>query len=421
MKLSQPTDFAALVGIDWADRKHDVCLTLPNTTTFETQSLAHKPEIIEQWAMTLKKRFPKQRIAVCCELKKGPLIYALSKYNHLVLFPVNPQTVAKFRKAFSTSGAKDDPDDAQLQCELLAKHMDKLHPLMPQNPKLRALQQLVEYRRRCVADKVQITNRLRSALKNYFPQVLDWFTNIDTIIFCDFLTRWPNLKISKRAHKATLFNFFQNHNARYSNINHQRVNAIKSAVPLTEDEAILIPNQLLVQRLIEQLRVALRTIECFDDEIKTIFRHLADRRLFESFPGAGAVLAPRLCVAFGEQRNRYQSPDEIAKYAGIAPVLERSGKKSWVHWRYACPKFLRQTFVEWAGESVRHSFWANAYYNQQKAKGKPHQSIVRCLAFKWIRIAFRCWKDRKPYDESTYLLALKKRNSPLLTFAAEMN
>ena len=421
MKPFQTTDFAALIGIDWADRSHEICMALPNCSTFKTDTLPHKPEAIDRWAMEIKKRFPKKRIAICCELKKGPLIYALSKYNHLVLFPVNPQTVAKLRKAFSTSGAKDDPNDAQLQCELLAKHMDKLSPLMPQNPKLRALQQLVEYRRRCVSDKVQITNRLRSALKNYFPQVLEWFADIDTNIFCDFLTRWPTLRAAKRARKTTLFNFFQNHNARYSNINHQRIQAIKSAVTLTEDEGILLPNQLLVQRLIEQLRVALNTIECFDDEIKTIFQQLTDRKLFESFPGAGVVLAPRLCAAFGEQRNRYQSADEIAKYAGIAPVLERSGKKSWVHWRYACPKFLRQTFVEWAGESVRHSFWANAYYNQQKAKGKPHQTIIRCLAFKWIRIAFRCWQNRKPYDESTYLQALKKRNSPLLKFAAENN
>jgi len=63
-------------------------------------------------------------------------------------------------------------------------------------------------------------------------------------------------------------------------------------------------------------------------------------------------------VAFGEQRERFTSAEELQKYAGIAPVTERSGKKSWVHWRLQCPTFLRQTFVEWAAESIRHSFWA---------------------------------------------------------------
>ncbi|MFT6031009.1 MAG: hypothetical protein ACI8O8_002757 [Oleiphilaceae bacterium] len=108
---------------------------------------------------------------------------------------------------------------------------------------------------------------------------------------------------------------------------------------------------------------------------------------------------------------------QMQKYAGIAPVIESSGKKTWTHWRYSCPTFLRQTFVEWAGFSTRYSFWAKAYYEQQKSKGKPHNSIIRSLAFKWIRIIFRCWKTSTPYDESKYLEALKRRGSPLLKFA----
>jgi hypothetical protein len=75
--------------------------------------------------------------------------------------------------------------------------------------------------------------------------------------------------------------------------------------------------------------------------------------------------------------------------------------------------------VEWAGLSVRYSFWAKAYYRQQEAKGKPHNTIIRSLAFKWIRILFRCWKTYTLYDESTYLTALKSKGSPLLKFAVE--
>ena len=110
------------------------------------------------------------------------------------------------------------------------------------------------------------------------------------------------------------------------------------------------------------------------------------------------------------------NPEDLQRYGGVAPVLERSGNKAWVHWRYCCPKFLRQTFVEWAGETVKLSFWANAFYEKQKAKGKSHQTIIRALAYKWIRILHRCWLDRKPYNEAAYLLALKKKQSPLLDF-----
>ena len=102
------------------------------------------------------------------------------------------------------------------------------------------------------------------------------------------------------------------------------------------------------------------------------------------------------------------------KYAGVAPVTERSGKKCWVHWRWQCPTFLRQTFVEWAAQTINKSFWAGAYYRQQREKGCTYQAAVRALAFKWIRILYRCWQTHTPYNESTYLKALERRGSPLL-------
>jgi len=142
---------------------------------------------------------------------------------------------------------------------------------------------------------------------------------------------------------------------------------------------------------------------------------LLDYRLFQDLPGAGKNLAPRLLAAFGEGRQRYQRADELQKYAGIAPVTERSGKKSGVHWRWQCPKFMRQTFVEWAGQTINKSFWAGAYYRQQREKGSSYQAAVRALAFKWIRILHRCWMTRTPYDETTYLNALRTRGSPILT------
>jgi transposase len=348
------------------------------------------------------------------ELNKGPLVYALRKYDFLVLFPINPGTLAKYRDAFTPSHAKDDPTDAKLQLELLLKHRDKLQPLNPQSPAMRALAQLVEHRRRVVGDKVRITNRLTSTLKNYFPHVLHWFEDKDTLLFCDFLAQWPTLKAAQLARRTTLECFFRTHHVRYGNVIAQRIQAIKRATPLTTDEGVIAPNALLVQALVAQLRVILQAIADFDQAIAQRAQQHPDFPLFAALPGAGAVFAPRLLVAFGEQRERYASADELQKYAGIAPVTERSGNKTWVHWRWQCPTFLRQTFVEWAAESIRHSFWARLYYQQQREKGKSHQAAVRALAFKWLRVLFRCWQHRTPYDESVYLTALKHRGSPLL-------
>ncbi len=411
--------FAAFIGIDWADTKHDLCLQAVGCDKHETSILEHTPEAIEAWANTLRRRFGGKSVAICLELSKGPLVYALGKYDFMVLFPVNPLMVARFREAFATSGAKDDPSDAQLQLEILLKHRDRLKPLKPSSPAIRALEQMVEHRRRLVADKVRLNNRMSSILKNYFPQVLEWFKVRDTTLFCDFLTRWPTLKAVQRARSSTLERFFHTHHVRSSVLINKRIKGIRAAIALTTDEAVIAPNELLTQALVAQLRVVLTAIGEFDEEIALRAQRHADFALFDSLPGAGAVLAPRLLVAFGDQRERYACAADLQKYAGIAPVTVRSGKQCSVHWRWRCPKYLRQTFVEWSGKSIHHSFWAQAYYQQKRTQGKSHQAAVRALAFKWIRILFRCWQDRCPYDESVYLRALQRRGSPLFKYLAQ--
>jgi transposase len=414
MKPQPETEFAAFIGIDWADTKHDICLQAANIARLEFSVLPHRPDAIEKWACSLRQRFQGRPVAVCLEVAKGPLVYALQKYDFLVLFPVNPATLAKYREAFTPSHAKADPSDAEIALEILMCHRDKLKALNPQSASMRTLERLVEQRRRLVGDRNRITNRLTDALKQYYPQVLDCFDKRDTLLFCDFLAHWPTLKHVKRARNATLEAFFREHHVRSAKLIEERLRAMKSATPLTEDVAVITPNQLLVQALVDQLRVALRAIARFDTEINAVSATLPDYPLFDALPGAGAALAPRLLAAFGEQRQRYESAAAFQKYTGIAPVTESSGKKHWVHWRLQCPTFLRQTFVEWAAETITRSFWAGAYYRQQRAKGCSRQATLRALAFKWIRILYRCWQTRTPYDESAYLNALRRRGSPLL-------
>ena len=416
MKSFLQSDFAAFVGIDWADRKHDICCQ-PTSGKRELLQIQHTPEAIDAWAQSLLERFSDKPIAVCLELTKGPLVYALMKYPHLVLIPVNPAGLAQYRKTFTPSGAKDDPTDAELACDFVQRHFDRFQPLTPDSPEMRTLQELVVYRRKCVGDRMRISNRIVSALKNYYPQVLDWFNDRDTRVFCDFLTQWPSLSEVQRSRTSTLERFFTTHNVRRRNVIERRIEGIRSAQPLTDDPAALRANQLIVQTQVPQLKLMIQIIKQIDGEIAELCGALEDYELFTSLPAAGPVYTPRLLAAFGENRERFQSAMHVQQCSGVAPVLERSGKKSWVHWRYACSTFMRQSFVEWSGETVRYSFWAKAFYEYQKQKGKSHNTILRALAFKWIRILFHCWQHRVKYDESKYLNALKERNSPLLAYA----
>ncbi|MGB5630952.1 MAG: IS110 family transposase [Woeseiaceae bacterium] len=412
-ELSQ---FTAVIGIDWADKKHDVCVQDMATGKRRASQVRHRAEDLDEWARSLHRRFGGP-IAIAVELSKGPIITVLQKYDFFVIFPIDPSKLANHRKTFTTSGAKDDPTDAEFALDLLSKHTEHFQPLQPQGVGMRTLMTLVEQRRQLMNDRVRITNRLRNALKQYFPQPLEWFDHIDTVLFCDFIRRWPSLSPAKRARRATLEKFFREHNMNRKPLLERRIEAIKSAMPLTTDDAVIVPYRLRALTLVAQLEVTLECIKQYDAEIASLAPQHPDYALFEPLPGAGPVYTPRLMVAFGEQRERFNNAAEVQKCTGIAPVTERSGQSTWIHWRWQCSTFLRQTFVEWAAQTVNKSYWAGLYYQQQRNKGCSHQAAVRALAFKWIRILYRCWKTRTPYDETRYLKALQERGSPLLKMA----
>ena len=175
---------------------------------------------------------------------------------------------------------------------------------------------------------------------------------------------------------------------------------------------------LMINALATQMKTTIEAIRAFDHEIEQLCRTHEDYHLFASLPGAGTVYAARLTTAMGTARDRWTTLHELLCFSGVAPVLERRGKSTWIRWRYFCPTFLRQSFHEYAGESINHSFWARAYDMSQRARGKSHQAAVRALAFKWIQIIYKCCQTRTPYSEVRYLESLRKKGSPLLTFAA---
>jgi transposase len=413
------SEYAALIGIDWSDAKHDLCLIDSQTLEREVSVLRHSPESIDQWALALRERFGGRPLAVCLEQSRGPLIYALLKYDFLTLYPINPSTLSRYRQAFSPSRHKDDPPDAAYLAELLAQHRDHLRAWRPDDGETRTLRYLVEHRRRLVSDRTRISNRLTALLKCYFPQVLEWFPDIRTQLVCDFLLRWPSLDTLRKVRRETLLKFFRAHHSVRAETIERRAELIKEAQPLVTDQAVIASSKLMAKALALQLKTTLSVSSDFDRELAALCAVNQEFALMQSLPGAGQNYAARLAVALGTDRERWQSADELARLSGIAPVIERSGKSCRVRWRYFCPKFLRPSFHEDAGESVRHSFWARAYYEQQRGKGQSHQAAVRALAFKWIRIIYRCWKTKTAYDEVQYLEGLRKKGSSLLIYAAQ--
>jgi transposase len=415
MSTTTNTTYAAHVGIDWADQAHRVCLRSASSDTDEQCELLHEPQAIHEWARELRGRFPQGKIAVALEQSRGPLIYALLQHPHLELFPINPAILTKYREAATAaSGVKDDPFDAQLACEVVRIHRDWLRPLRPLPATVRELQLLVEARRGFVEQRSAFCEQLGAALKAYFPQALNLVGDLNSPLCWALLRRWPTLSAIQAARTPTLERFYREHGVHSAERIAARVAIVRSAVALTEDAAVLAALPVQVAVLIAQLEALHPAIAGYDQRIAAVFSREPDAALFASLPGAGAQLAPRLYVAFGPDRARFQSAAEVQCLSGIAPVTIRSGKTHLTQWRWHCPTFLRQTFQEFAGCSIPYSRWAQAFYRLQLERGKSAQQAKRALAYKWQRILFRCWQNHKPYNEDLYIAALRRRNSSLV-------
>ena len=225
------------------------------------------------------------------------------------------------------------------------------------------------------------------------------------------MKKWPNFEAFQQAKPSTIKRFFYGHNVRSPKIVNQAMESAAKGQALTTDRAIVESSSCLALAHLEVIQTLNHKIEDYDRRIEKLFHNHAEAPLFSNLPGAGPAMAPRLLSFFGTDRSRYEAAANVQSFCGVAPVTKSSGKSKVVYMRRACPKFDRQSFHEFARLSVAKCQWARNYVEYYTAKGTKYHSIIRALAFKWIRILFRCWKNRTPYNEDQYMKMLVKRGS----------
>ena len=406
------SDCVAYIGIDWGDEKHAVCVVNRNGGIHKT-TIAHTPEEIAAWAEKVKAQYDGRPVAVGIEQSKGAMFYALLEFDHLRLYPVNPAQATNYRKALYISGAKSDEIDAECLAMLVRDLGDRLRPWMADDPVTEKLARQCEFRRKAVNSRVKLVQQLLSSLKAYFPQAAEICGKMDTDYALNLLSKYPSLQAMQRAKPSTLKTWLKRTGRASKDTLDKLVAKIRAMRPLTKNKSIIEPHVMQVSYLVTQIKTLNEAIKKFEDEINKTFTMHEDASLFKGLPGAGKALAPRLAVAFGTDRKRFQNAAELQSLSGIAPVTKQSGNSKIVYRRWACPKFLLQTFHEFADQARRWSTWSRAFYQSLRQKGTKHNAAVRCLAFKWIRIIFRVWQTREPYSESRYIEQLKKRQSPI--------
>jgi transposase len=404
-------EWVACVGVDWADTKHDYAVRGRNGEE-ERGTFGASAEQVHEWVERLRRQFPSGTIVVAMEQSRGPLLYALSMYGFLTLVPINPRAASAYRDSLHLSGAKDDPVDAGLIRDFAAAHLGQLRVWRADDTMTRKLRLLVEQRRDLVEQRTSLMQTLVATLKQYFPQALTWFGG-NSVLLRAFLASWPTLESAQQARTAQLEKVIRSCSRPSPAKLEQIIGGIRQAIPLTTDVAITFALSMRARSLAALIETADEQVAVHDRAIAELWASHDDRMVFESFPGAGPVLAPRLAAAFGSDRSRFAEAAQMQNYSGTSPVTVRSGKRCTVHARWQRPKFLHQTFHEFAEASIPHSAWARAYYHQQRDRGASHRVAIRALAFRWIRVLHACWKNKTAYDEKEYLASLARRRSPL--------
>ena len=400
-----------LIGLDWAKAKHDYCLLGPDEQS-EYGQVEHDEDKLRQWLDSLAGRFEGRRLRLCVEDGRQALLWRLEKHPRVDLFVVNTATAARYRKTFAPSGDKNDRRDAASILDLLRRHPEKVRPYRQSSPEARALHHLSLARRNAVDRRTGVIASLREVFELHYPVASKLFENLSNPIALAFLKRWPDPLSLSKARNATLVDFFRQHNSRSESLIAARLELINTQSRSDEDPVLLEVARMRIGDHLGQIQALNEAIAKYERRIDEVFAAHEKMPLFSDLPGAAKKLAPRLLAAFCLIDPKDASEMQIR--TGVAPIRVQSGQSMKTFMRQRCPKFLRQSFHEFAGCSVKSSVWAKAFYDDQtKVKRKSPHAAKRALAYKWIRILYACWKDNKPYDEMEYIAALQKRKSPL--------
>lgn len=410
---------ALFIGIDWADKKHDI-YTIDCQGHGTHEQIEHSAEAIDMWVAEKLRQAGGRPIAIILEQSRGGLVHSLMFRDNVILYPVNPKQFARYRESYSNAGCKNDREDARLLARMLRERISTLKPWTPDDEATRLLARLSQTRRQLVDERTRLNQQLLSQLKSYYLQVFQLISKRSiTPLILEVVRRWPDPRQLRRADRRVLHRVLKEHGYRNEETRQEMIATIRSAKMLTQDRALIEPAAVVVQCLAQQIALLEKSIAQLEKEIKGLMRTHEDAALFTALPGAGAALAPRLLTSFGSDRSRYADADEVATFSGIAPVTKQTGQTRVVRRRYAAPKFMRQTFHEHADHARKHCPWSRAYYKLQRSRGMKHHAALRKLATRWIRIMFRVWMTQRPYDPAAYMATIKRKNPAIIPFLEE--
>ena len=385
---------SVFAGLDWASRAHAICVIDERGTVREQWEVAHDAAGLHELVRRLRAHGVR-RIAI--ERPSGLLVDVLVQAAFEVV-PIHPNAVKASRPRYRSHGGKSDASDAYLLADLLRTDGHRFSSLAPQSDSIRALRALVRGRDDLVATRIQLANQLRELLLSYWAGAAEVFADVYSPIALAFIQRYPTPESASRLGPKRMAAFCAQHaycgrrsaDALLARL-HQAPSVGSGELESDAKGELACCLARTLQRLVEQIRLLSSRIE----------HHIADSddgRILMSFPRAGRICAAQILAELGSVRERFDSDEHLAAEAGVAPVTYESGKHKAVAFRWACNHRLRAAITCMADNSRHASAWAAAVYAKARGRGCDHPHAVRILARAWLRVIWRAWIDRLPYD-----------------------
>jgi transposase len=398
------------VGIDWAAATHAVCVLDATGQKIAAFTVEHSADGLAGLVRRLARLGEPDTMPVAIERPDGRLVDILLEAGHPVV-PVKPHAIKTWRESEAGSGAKSDPGDAEVIADYLRCRQRKLTVAVPYSAETKALRTVVRTRGDLVDMRVAATNQLAALLDAHWPGAKAIFADVESPIALEFLTRYPTARHAVGLGAKRLAAFCAKHGYSGRRSADQLLTRLRAAPTGTTDQTLCEAVRDAVIALVTVLKALGAALKDIGRSVTATLGEHPDAEIFTSLPRSGQINAAQMLAEWGDARPAYAGPESVAALAGATPVTKESGKHRAVHFRWACNKRFRQAITTFADNSRHESAWAAQVYTHARARGLDHPHAVRVLARAWIRVIWRCWIDRTPYDPGRHGNAVRLAES----------
>ena len=389
---------SVFAGLDWASRTHAVCVIDERGAVCKQWDVVHDADGLRELLRQLRAL---RVVRIAIERPSGLLVDALVEAGFEVV-PIHPNAVKASRPRYRSHGGKSDASDAYLLADLLRTDGHLFKPLAAQSDEIRALRALVRGRDDLVATRVQLANQLRALLESYWAGAAEVFADVDSPIALAFIQRYPTPDAASRLGPKRMSAFCAQHAYCGRRSADELLQRLRQAPSITVGELEMDAKGELASSLARTLSTVVDQIRLLSSRIEHHIAASDDGRILMSFPRAGRICAAQILAELGSVRERFDSDEHLAAEAGVAPVTYASGKHKAVVFRWACNHRLRKALTTLADNSRHASSWAAAIYANARSRGCDHPHAIRILSRAWLRVLWRAWIDRKPYDPASH-------------------